>query len=429
MTFHVSVAFNWPKIIEMDEKYNKKMQLSLYILAGWLLDGSAGPVQEKVFLEIKGHRIAAIRRAMGKRFAGGDLLDLADYTLLPGLVDCHVHLCMSGSGDPSVRERQLRAPFRDAKQVIQKHLASNLFHGVIALRDGGDDGGHALRYKREFLHEKDEAPEVKASGQAWHAPGRYGRLVGRTPYRNCSLAKSIGRGREHADHVKIVNSGLNSLVDFGKETSPQFGLDDLRKAVLCAHRRGLKVMVHANGRNPVRDAIESGCDSVEHGFFMGTENLERLAEKQITWVPTAFTMEAYARTLPKGSRESDVARKTLDHQLGQIRQAKAFGVRMAVGTDAGSLGVHHGEAVREEIRLFVVAGLDLGEAIQSATSVGAALLGLEGRAGCLMPGSPATFLAVRSAPERLLEVLGSPEKVYFKGIPIPLLHSEWGRDS
>jgi imidazolonepropionase-like amidohydrolase len=412
----------------MDEKYNKKMQLSSYILAGWLVDGSAGPILKKVLLEIRDHRITVIRRAGKKEFAGGGLVDLSDHTLLPGLVDCHVHLSMSGSSDPSVRERQLRASFSDAKQVIGKHLSSNLRHGVVALRDGGDYGRHALRYKREFLHANDEAPEVKAAGKAWHAPGRYGRLVGRTPYRNCSLAQSIVRGQKHVDHVKIVNSGLNSLVDFGKETTPQFSLGDLRKAVLCARRGGLKVMVHANGRKPVRDAIDSGCDSIEHGFFMGRENLERLAEKQITWIPTAFTMEAYARTFGKASRENDVARKNLDHQLDQIRQAKDFGVRMAIGTDAGSLGVHHGEAVREEIRLFLVAGLGLGEAVQCATSIGAALLGLEDRAGRLMPGSPATFLAVKAEPERLLETLGSPERVYVKGIPIPSLHSEWRRE-
>jgi imidazolonepropionase-like amidohydrolase len=428
MTFHLSVAFDWPKIIEIDEKYNKKMQLSPYILAGWLLDGSAGLIQKRLLLEIKKDRVAGIRGATEKDFARGDLLDLSGHTLLPGLVDCHVHLSMSGSSDPSVRERQLRASFSDAKQVIGKHLSSNLRHGVVALRDGGDYGRHALRYKREFLHANDEAPEVKAAGKAWHAPGRYGRLVGRTPYRNCSLAQSIVRGQKHVDHVKIVNSGLNSLVDFGKETTPQFSLGDLRKAVLCARRRGLKVMVHANGRKPVRDAIDSGCDSIEHGFFMGRENLERLAEKQITWVPTAFTMEAYARTFGKASRENDVARNNLDHQLDQIRQAKDFGVRMAIGTDAGSLGVHHGEAVREEIRLFLVAGLGLGEAVQCATSMGAALLGLEDRAGRLMPGSPATFLAVKAEPDRLLETLGSPERVYVKGIPIPSLHSEWRRE-
>jgi imidazolonepropionase-like amidohydrolase len=405
------------------------MQLSPYILAGWLLDGSAGPVQRKIFLEIKNGRIAVIRRATEKDLAGGHLLDLSEHTLLPGLVDCHVHLSMSGSSDPPVRKGQLSASFISAKEMISKHVASNLCHGVVALRDGGDYGSHVLRYKREFLRENKGTPDLKAAGKAWHAPGRYGRLVGRTPYRNCSLAQSILRGQKGADHVKIVNSGLNSLIDFGKETSSQFSLEDLRNTVLRAHNRGLKVMIHANGRNAVSDAVDSGCDSIEHGFFMGRENLKRLAEKQITWVPTAFTMEAYARMLPKGSRESEVARKNLDHQLDQIRLAKDFGVRMAVGTDAGSLGVHHGEAVREEIRMLLIAGLGLGEAVQCATSMGAALLGLEHCAGCLMPGRPATFLAVRAKPEQLLETLGSPDGVYLKGIPIPSVPLEWRRKS
>jgi len=188
-------------------------------------------------------------------------------------------------------------------------------------------------------------------------------------------------------------------------------------------------MVHANGRKPVQDAIDSGCDSIEHGFFMGTENLKRLAEKQITWVPTVFTMKAYARTLPKGTREAQVARKNLEHQLEQVRQAKDFGVRIAIGTDAGSLGVHHGEAVREEIGLFLVAGLSLVEAFQSATSSGARLLGLGDRAGCLMPGGPATFLAVRAEPGRLLDALHFPERVCFKGTLLSSLSSAWGRES
>ena len=401
------------------------MQLSPYILAGWLLDGSSGPIRKKVILEMKNGRVARIRSATYKDLARSDLLDLSGCTLLPGMVDCHVHLSMSGSSDPSLRLRQLRSSYREAKQMIRNHLVSSLRHGVIGLRDGGDCGAHTLRYAREFLHKDDGTPEVKVAGKAWNAPGRYGRLVGRTPYGNCSLAQSIARGPKRVHHVKIVNSGLNSLVDFGKETSPQFSLEDLKKAVFYCHTKGLKVMIHANGRNPVRDAIESGCDSIEHGFFMGKENLRKLAEKQITWVPTAFTMQAYARTLPKGGRESEVARRNLDHQLNQIRQARDFGVRVAVGTDAGSLGVHHAEAVVEEIRLLLVAGLGLGEAVQSATSTGAALLGLEERAGRLMPGSPATFLAVGAAPKNLLDVLGSPERVYAKAIPIPSSFSAW----
>jgi len=130
-------------------------------------------------------------------------------------------------------------------------------------------------------------------------PGKIWSPCGAAALQELLLARSIAAGQKQADHVKIVNSGLNSLLNFGKETSPQFPLGDLKKAVLCAHKKGHKVMIHANGRNPVRDAIDSGCDSIEHGFFMGTENLRRLADEQITWVPTAFTMEAYARTLPR----------------------------------------------------------------------------------------------------------------------------------
>jgi imidazolonepropionase-like amidohydrolase len=414
--------------MEIEKKYNKKMQVFPYILAGWLLDGAAGPIREKVILEIENHRIARIRRAVEKDLERRDLLDLSTDTLLPGLVDCHVHLTLSGSGDRAVRDRQLSASFADATQRIRKHLGWNLRHGVTALRDGGDHEGHALRYKRTLLNENEE-PELKAAGKAWHALGRYGRLVGRPPYNSFSLARSIATGQKHADHVKIVNSGLNSLLDFGKESSPQFSSEDLKKAVLCAHKKGLKVMVHANGRQAVREAIESGCDSIEHGFFMGTENLKKLAENQITWVPTAFTMEAYARMLPKRSRESHVAKRNLDHQLDQIRQAKDLGVRIAVGTDAGSLGVNHGEAVAEEMRLLLAAGLGLHEAVQCACSTGAKLLGLEDRAGRLVPGSPATFLAVRAAPEELLKALGAPERVCFKGAFVPSFREEWRRSS
>jgi hypothetical protein len=111
---------------------------------------------------------------------------------------------MSGNADSSVRERQLRASFGDAKQVIGKHLSKSMLHGVTALRDGGDHGSHALRYKRKFLNENDGAPEVKLAGKAWHAPGRYGRLVGRAPLRNCSLARPLVRqGAESADRERL----------------------------------------------------------------------------------------------------------------------------------------------------------------------------------------------------------------------------------
>jgi len=104
MSFPVFIAFQRLKIIEMNEKYNKKMQLSPYILAGWLVDGTAGSIRERVILETRDHRIVAVRKAMAQDFTRADLLDLSDCTVLRGLVDCHAHLFMSVSRDLHVRE-------------------------------------------------------------------------------------------------------------------------------------------------------------------------------------------------------------------------------------------------------------------------------------------------------------------------------------
>ena len=87
--------------------------------------------------------------------------------------------------------------------------------------------------------------------------------------------------------MKIVNSGLNSLKVFGKQTPPQFGAEEMRAAVKTAKSFGLKTMVHANGKLPVKIAVDAGCDSIEHAFFMGAESLYRIAERGAIWVPTA----------------------------------------------------------------------------------------------------------------------------------------------
>ncbi|MBW1912511.1 MAG: amidohydrolase family protein, partial [Deltaproteobacteria bacterium] len=227
--------------------------------------------------------------------------------------------------------------------------------------------------------------------------------------------QSILRDHKGIDYIKIVQSGLNSLTRFGMESSPQFDQEELREAVRVGERMGLGVMVHANGRLPVRSAIEAGCNSIEHGFFMGDENLAMMAEKRIVWVPTVFTMEACSRIFRHGSIEYDTARRNLEHQLSQIFRALDYGVLIAAGTDSGSPGVHHGLALVEEIRLFISAGLSLVAAIRCATSNGARLLGLEGEAGTLKQGMPATFVVIKGGPEGLPGSLEFPEAVYVRG--------------
>ena len=161
-------------------------------------------------------------------------------------------------------------------------------------------------------------------------------------------------------------------------------------------------MIHANGEKPVGIAIDGGCDSIEHGFFMGDENLQKMADARITWVPTAVTMKAYAEQhASRKRRGAGCARKTLDHQLKQLSSARRYGVPVALGTDAGSPGVYHGKAIVEELRLLVSAGYSVEEAVGCATMNAAALM-KSPVPGCLRVGDPASFVAVKGNPSQVL---------------------------
>jgi imidazolonepropionase-like amidohydrolase len=388
------------------------------VLAGWLIDGSGGPARRNVRLEIRKGRIHSVEEqtvaAPGARAPRPTPeLDLGGCTLLPGLVDSHVHLAMTGELDDALRRHLREAPFEVVRGMIRENLREHLRHGVVAVRDGGGSRGNALRFAKR-RPERETPVRVRAAGRAWHRSGRYGRLIGRSPESGLGLAQAIRREPDPADHIKIVNSGLNSLTEYGRQSSPQFDLEEMSAAVRAAAERGLPVMAHANGEAPVRIAVLAGCRSVEHGFFMGRENLARLAERGVTWVPTAVTMLAYARHFRQIGKNPDVARRTLDHQLEQLAMARRLGVEVALGTDSGSPGVLHGEGVVEELSLLVQAGFGLEEAIGCASRSGAKLIGAD--FGRLQMGRPATFVAVNGEPRGLLRELKNVREVFIDGV-------------
>jgi imidazolonepropionase-like amidohydrolase len=396
------------------------MNETKYILAGWLIDGSGGPVQEKILLKIVDGKFAAIEQykpdIVRQPF---QLTDLSHCTLIPPLVDSHVHLFMSGTIDQKIREWQLTADYDALRPIIRQHLHDLFSHGVLAVRDGGDRGGFALRYRSE--NEMHKEIILKTAGRAWHQKGRYGSLIGRYPDDAENLAGAYKKDNDTVDQVKLVNSGLNSLKIFGRETQPQFTCEDIAKVVAAANQQGRKVMVHANGREPVRLAVEGGCHSIEHGFFMGRENLLLMAEKGTFWVPTLFTMKAYRENIGSAPAGADrkVVEKNLNHQIEQLAIARELKVNVALGTDAGSLGVLHGESMFEEMKLFKKAGYSFAETVQCATRNGAVLLGIDDF-GLIATGKTATFLVARGAPAQLPRKLSYLEAIYLKGEPSKL---------
>ncbi len=387
-----------------------------YIRAGWLIDGSGGPVKRNVLLEIVGGFLTAVDDSPPEDLPpGSKLIDLSHCTILPPLVDSHAHLFMSGSTDKQTRENQLTDGYETLRPRIAQHLHYLFSHGIVAVRDGGDRGAYALRYKSE----KDTHPgmTIKTAGRAWHRKGRYGSLIGRCLKDSDSLAGAYERYTDPVDHIKLVNSGLNSLHTFAHETAPQFNREEIAELVNRAERHGRKVMVHANGKLPVQYAIKGGCQSIEHGFFMGQENLELMAEKGTIWVPTLYTMKAYAANIDSAQNANiKVIKKTLEHQLNQLAIARSLGVTVALGTDAGSLGVLHGESMVEEMKLFIKAGYSLSETVHCVCYNGARLLGLKD-IGLLRKGKAATFIVTRGAPAQLPRKLSYLEAMYVDGVP------------
>jgi hypothetical protein len=320
---------------------------------------------------------------------------------------------MSGTTDSRSRKKQLNDGYDQLTAVIAQHLHYLFSHGVLGLRDAGDRGGFALKYRSE--NRINPAIRVKVAGRAWHCKGRYGALIGRYP-EDKELSEAYLEESEPSDFVKIVNSGLNSLCVYGHQTSAQFSEQEIASLVKAASAKGQKVMAHANGVEPVKNAIVAGCHSIEHGFFMGRDNLQRMADQGTFWVPTLYTMKAYGKNLAPGEMGADlkVVEKNLTHQLEQLRLARELGVKVALGTDSGSLGVLHGESMMEEMKLFKKAGYSLAETLRCATVNGAKLLGIDSF-GELVPGKRATFIVSRGAPSQLPRKLAYLENIYVDG--------------
>ena len=362
---------------------------------GWLLDGLDGPVLRDRLVELEGDRIAAIQPFGQHDPPWPGILDLRHATLIPPLIDAHVHLSFSGVAKPPGQGR----PDDHQARTVAGNLENHWNNGIRAVRDAGDSRGAALRFKRTRFQDWPYSQIVRSPGWALHAPGRYGRLLGRVLPRGQNLEEALARMGGGIDHVKLVNSGLNSLEQFGRQTRPQFDQPRLAAIRDAAARKNLPLMVHANGTAPVGTALAAGCDSIEHGYFMGADNLGRMADQQVCWVPTVAPMAALANAAGLTQAQREVALRTRDHQLNCIAKAHAMGVPIVAGTDSGSPGVEHGVALWQELQWLRRAGLSAAAAVACATSRATGLLGLD-QWGVLAPGRRADFLVIEADPEK-----------------------------
>jgi imidazolonepropionase-like amidohydrolase len=384
--------------------------------AARLLDVETGNITAPGEILVQGDRIAAIGATVDHP-ARAQMIDLGDTTLLPGLIDAHVHLFLHpGAEDLQTVEESV--PQRTILATLAAH--DDLMGGFTAERDMGTEGaGAADTAVRNAINRGLIAgPRLRISGNAISILGGHEDAINYNPEQhvlsNATYANNADElvtvMREQyklgADFTKIYQTGRDSVRD-GKLTTPyQYTEAEMSAAVREAARVGKHVAVHATGEPGTLYAAQAGVISIDHAFQLSDETMRLMHEKQIFAVPT-FTIGTYFMEHAASPAQAMRQRESLEMHARNFVKQLAAGVPMAMGSDVGPFP--HGTQARE-FELMVKYGMTPLASIQAGTLNGAKLLGWEGQIGALKPGYFADVVAVPGNP---LTDITALEKVSF----------------
>jgi len=366
---------------------------------------------------VEGGRIVSVQSARALP-SDVDVIDLGDATLLPGLIDCHVHLVWSGGPAPHElvdRESRYVTALRCAANAL-----ANLKAGVTTVRDLGSSDGMALDVGVAIDLGIVPGSRVIASGRAIAMTGGHGVEAGSREADGVDAVRHAVRCemKAGAQLIKVMASG--GVYGRGEEVgSPQFTVEEMQVAVEEAHKTGRKVAAHAYSPQAISNALDAGVDSVEHASLMDRETAERMRRQGCYMVPTLSTYQAMHEAGTRLGLAEHLRRKTeevREASRAAFQLAMRVGVPLAAGTDCGSPGHPHG-ALRDELRLMVELGATPLQAIRFATSAASDLLGLGSQIGTLEPGKRADLLAVAGDPLRDILALREVRLVLRDGVP------------
>lgn len=360
-----------------------------YVLCGRLIDGAgAVPLLDQV-LEIEGERIVAIHARGGwAPPPGAEVIDCSDRTVLPGLIDCHEHLCLD-MGDEASQCAQSDAWLTITSVVNARRILES---GITTMRDVGEKNFIDVHMKRAIDAGLIPGPRLLISGQPIIRTGGHGHFLGRETDGVDDMRKAVREQlKQGVDWIKIMVSGGNSTLG-SSPTSQEFSDDEIRACVDEAHRAGRKVVAHLHGGPGLRVAVEAGVDTVEHGAFLTEEDLALLAERSVWLVSTVGVGMAVARDPKAPAHYRAKAQTALSRRIKMLAQARKAGVKVAVGNDT-----HHCRT-DVEVAMLIEGGFSPMEAIQCATIRGAELCGLADQLGSLEVGKLADLIAVEGDP-------------------------------
>jgi imidazolonepropionase-like amidohydrolase len=379
----------------------------LAIRAGRLIDGKSDTPIANALILIEGDKIVSVT-AGGSAPAGVELIDLSKATVLPGFVDAHTHVLLQGDITDTDYDEQLlkqSIPYRAILAARNAQIA--LSHGFTAIRDVETEGAMYADVDVKTAINKGEipGPHMQVSTRAMAPTGAY-------PLMGYSWELKVPKGVQIVDGVEDARKAVREQISFGADwikyysdhgyfygpdgvlhSHVNFSDEEAKAIVDETHRLGHKVAAHAIGSDGIAAALKAGVDSIEHGDGLTEAKIDEMVRRNIYWVPTIM-VGAYVAPGRQGNWPKMVATEKAAFQL-----ALKKGVKIVLGTDAGGFDWKELNEARE-FEYYVEYGMTPMQAIRTATTTAADLLGWSDKMGSVEPGKWADLVAVQGDPLR-----------------------------
>jgi len=339
------------------------------------------------------------------------VFDLSGMTVLPGLIDCHVHLCMDGS--PGSMASLLKDTIALHTLKTAHHARLTLVAGITTIRDLGGRDYVDIAVRNEIRSGLLQGPRMLCSGKMICMTGGYGWWYSREVRGSEDVRKAVREQiQAGADVIKLMATG--GILSRGPAPgAAELNTEELRAGVEEAREAGKRTASHAQGKKGIMNSLRAGIDSIEHGVFLDHEAIDLMLKSKSCLVPTLSPPYRILKGGVKAGIPSSVvkrAKTAMKNHLDSVTKAYDAGVPIAMGTDAGTPLNPHGENLKE-LELLLMVGLSPMEAIVSATKTASEVLGLQGKIGTLEKGKLADLVVVDGDPLDDITVLQKKDRI------------------
>ncbi len=356
-----------------------------------------------------------------------------DATLLPGLIEAHAHLFLEGGElDFDKRAAYLEQTPAQLLAAARPRLEKLVTLGVIGVRDAGDKDGVGLALSRQYKTSvgsslaDDRAPAKTARplmpyyespGAAIFHEGRYGKFMGGSIEEHGSIEACVAaRISAGADRIKLLPTGIINFKKGLVTAKPQMDTAEVAAIVAAAKTHGRQTFAHSSGDIGIDHAIDGGVDSIEHGFFLRDDQLAKLRDRRIGWVPTFAPVQLQVDHADRFGWDAEIVgnlRRILDNHARSLVKAHEMGVLIIAGSDAGSCGVAHGLGFFHELELMERAGLPALAVLNAATGVSAGRLDYREPIGRIAVGHQPRLILTTAPVLESVTHLRAPKTVIF----------------